>query len=214
MHFSKSKRSHSDNADLASAYAELEEDEEVDEEEMEAINKTDSDREAGNSVDIKELTQEVDEEHNLSQAKINLGCFALTKVCCVSVDVSVSTNLLIQLTKLAKHIFHASILHEDLTESCLKAKIEPKNIVCSISTRWNTGAKILQHSLYLHLALEKLIAIEHHNTAKSAQLKCFKLKKDEWDLLTQLELILLVRSSVLIRSQILTLSHLAFSESN
>ena len=138
------------------------------------------------------------EEHNLSQAEINLSCFALTKVCCVSVDVFVATNLHIQLTKLAKRIFHASVLREDLAESCIKAKIEPKNVLRSVSTQWNTVAETLRRSLYLRPALEKLIAIERHNTAKSVWLKRFKLKKDEWDLLTQLEPILLVRSSVLI----------------
>jgi hypothetical protein len=56
---------------------------------MEAANEIDSDREAGDSADIEELTQEVDDELDLSQAEINLGCFALTKVCCVSVDSSI-----------------------------------------------------------------------------------------------------------------------------
>jgi hypothetical protein len=56
---------------------------------MEAANEIDSDREAGDSADIEELTQEVDDELNLSQAENDLGCFALTKVCCVSVDLSI-----------------------------------------------------------------------------------------------------------------------------
>lgn len=73
-------------------------------------------------------------------------------------------------------------------------------------------AETLRRSLYLRPALEKLIAIERHNTAKSAWLKRFKLKKDEWELLTQLEPILLVISRVLIQSQILTICLLAFFE--
>jgi Asp-tRNA(Asn)/Glu-tRNA(Gln) amidotransferase C subunit len=72
-------------------------------------------------------------------------------------------------------------------------------------------AETLRRSLYLRPALEKLIAIERHNTAKSARLKRFKLKKDEWELLTQLEPILLVISCVL-QSQILTVCLLAFFE--
>jgi hypothetical protein len=95
---------------------------------------------------------------------------------------------------------------------CIKAKIEPKNVVRSVSTRWNSVAETLRRSLYLRPALEKLIAIERHNTAKSARLKRFKLKKDEWELLTQLEPILLVISRVLIQSQILTICLLAFFE--
>ena len=190
---------------------ELEEDEEVDEEEIEAADEIDPERETGDSADIEELTQEVDEELNLSQTDTDLGCFALTKVCCMFVDVPVFINPHIQLTKLAKRIFHASVLHEDLAESCIKAKIEPKNIVRSVPTRWNSVTKMLWRSLYLRLALEKLVAIEYHNTARSAQLKRFKLKKEEWELLTQLEPILLVRSSVLVQSRILTIDHLAFS---
>jgi hypothetical protein len=97
-----------------------------------------------------------------------------------------------QLTKLAKRIFHSSVLHEDLAESCVKARIEPKNVVRSVLTRWNSVAETLRRSLYLRLAIEKLVAIERHNTAKSARLKRFKLKKEEWDLLMQLEPILSV----------------------
>jgi len=54
----------------------------------------------------------------------------------------------------------------------------------------------LRHSLYLHPALERLVMIECHNTAKSARLKQFKLKKDKWELLVQLEPILSVNSFV------------------
>jgi len=108
-------------------------------------------------------------------------------------------NPSIQLTKLAKCIFHSLVLREDLAESCAKARIEPKNVVRSVPARWNSVAETLQHSLYLHPALEKLIAIEHHNTAKSVRLKRFKLKKEEWELLTQLEPILSVNFFFLIQ---------------
>ena len=79
--FSKSKKSVSDDADGdASTFAELEEDEEVDEEEIEAANEVDADREACDRADIEEVAREVDEELGLSLHDINLGCFALTKV--------------------------------------------------------------------------------------------------------------------------------------
>ena len=86
--FSKSKKSVSDDADAdASAFAELEEDEEIDKEEIEATNEVDADREACDRVDIEEVAQEVDEELGLSLADINLGCFALTKVRCMHVNI-------------------------------------------------------------------------------------------------------------------------------
>ena len=85
--FSKSKKSVSDDADGdagadddAGAFAELEEDEEVDEEEIEATNEVDADREACDRADIEEVARDVDEELGLSLYDINLGCFALTKV--------------------------------------------------------------------------------------------------------------------------------------
>ena len=79
--FSKSKKSVSDDADGdAGAFAELEEDEEVDEEEIEAANEVDADREACDRADIEEVARDVDEELGLSLYDINLGCFALTKV--------------------------------------------------------------------------------------------------------------------------------------
>lgn len=64
--------------------------------------------------------------------------------------------------------------------------------MCSVPTRWNSVAETLRRSLYLRLALEKLIVLERHNTDKSARLKRFKLRKEEWELLTQLEPILSV----------------------
>ena len=86
--FSKSKKSVSDDADGdAGAFAELKEDEEVDEEEIEAANEVDADREACDRADIEEVAREVDEELGLSLADINLGCFALTKVRCMHVNI-------------------------------------------------------------------------------------------------------------------------------
>jgi hypothetical protein len=57
--------------------------------------------------------------------------------------------------------------------------------------------------LYLHPVLEKLVAMECHNTVKSMQLKHFKLKKDEWELLAQLKPILSVDFFSLIGSKCL-----------
>lgn len=164
-------------------FAELDVDEEVDEEDIEAANEADLNREVSDSMDIEEVTWEVDEELGLTWSDINLGCFTLTKVCLYpSVNIFIAIYSSIQLTKLAKWIFHLPVLHKDLIEACTKAKIKPKNVMWSVLTCWSLVAEMLWHSLYLHPALEKLVIIKHHNTAKSAQLKCFKLKKEEWDL--------------------------------
>jgi hypothetical protein len=86
--FSKSKKSVSNDADGdASAFTELKEDEEVDEEEIEAANEVDADREASDRTNIEEVAREVDEELGLSLADINLGHFALMKVHCMHVNI-------------------------------------------------------------------------------------------------------------------------------
>lgn len=131
-----------------------------------------------------------------------------------NVTVFVFINFFIQLTKLAKRIFHSSVLREDLAESCVKARIKPKNVVRSVPTRWNLVAETLRRSLYLCSALEKLVMIERHNTAKSVQLKRFKLKKEEWELLIQLEPILSVNIFFLVQFYMLITNHSAFSQSN
>lgn len=64
-------------------------------------------------TDIEGVAQEVDKELAWSQADIN-RYFALTKMRCMrSAFVFIDTS--IQLTKLAKYIFHSPVLCGDLT---------------------------------------------------------------------------------------------------
>jgi len=86
--FLKSKKLVSNDPDGdAGAFAELEEDEEINKEEIKAANEVDADWEACDRVDIEEVAREVNEELGLSLADINLGCFALTKVRCMHVNI-------------------------------------------------------------------------------------------------------------------------------
>jgi hypothetical protein len=64
-------------------------------------------------------------------------------------NIFVSINLSAQLTKLTKRIFNSPVLCEDLAESCIKARIEPKNVVRSVPTHWNLIAEMLSRSLWV-----------------------------------------------------------------
>lgn len=59
-----------------------------------------------------------------------------------------------------------------------------------VATRWNSLTKVITRALYLRPALEKFVELSHHNTSRSARLRKFKLRAEEWEVLTQLESIL------------------------
>ena len=44
---------------------------------------------------------------------------------------------------------------------------------------------MVEQALQLQEALELLVVMEQHNRPQGARLGCFKLSKDEWELLTQ-----------------------------
>jgi len=54
---------------------------------------------------------------------------------------------------------------------------------------------MVEWALQLQEALKLLVVMEQHNRPRCARLECFKLSKDEWELLTQLFQILDVRDS-------------------
>ena len=57
----------------------------------------------------------------------------------------------------------------------------------AIATHWNTMAKLLGHALELHKPLNLLVNLEQHNKgSRDVHLQCFKLSKQEWELLEQL----------------------------
>jgi hypothetical protein len=67
------------------------------------------------------------------------------------------------------------------------AKIEPKKMICDVSTRWNSTAEMIQRALYLAPALKMLIIkAEHNKPGHGVCLACFKLSSGEWQLLADL----------------------------
>lgn len=99
---------------------------------------------------------------------------------------------LLKITKLAKRIFHSSLLRDDLASCCTRSKIEPKLIKRSVPTRWNSVAEMLNSALDIPGGLEKLVDLECHNQVAKTSLRRHKLNANEWKLLTQLRPILLV----------------------
>jgi hypothetical protein len=96
----------------------------------------------------------------------------------------------IQITKLAKRIFHSPLLTEDLEKCCIHAKIIPKRIKRSVATRWNSVAEMLCSALYLRDALDTLCVNEKHNMVKKTALRRLKLSKKEWEVVKDLERVL------------------------
>jgi len=99
------------------------------------------------------------------------------------------------MTKLAKRIFHSSLLREDLAASCARVRIEPKLIKRSVPTRWNSVAEMIESALHLRAALDRLVEMDRHNTVAKTRLRKLKILTKEWEVLSQLTKILSVCSS-------------------
>ena len=99
------------------------------------------------------------------------------------------------MTKLAKRIFHNSLLREDLAASCIHAKVEPKLIKRSVPTRWNSVAEMIKLALHLRTPLDRLVEMDRHNTVAKTRLRKLKILPKEWEVLSQLTKILSVCDS-------------------
>ena len=75
----------------------------------------------------------------------------------------------------------------------MKLKIPSRQVIRSVPTRWNSVAEMVKRALELRKALDKLVELDRHNTVAKTRLRRFKLKTDEWDLLVQLQPLLVVR---------------------
>lgn len=91
-----------------------------------------------------------------------------------------------------KHIFHNSILRDDLAAWCTRAKLEPKLIKRSVPMQWNSVAEMIESVLYLRIPLDRLVEMDRHNTVAKTRLRKLKILPKEWDILSQLTKVLLV----------------------
>jgi len=96
------------------------------------------------------------------------------------------------MTKLAKRVFHSSLLRDDLAACCVRVKVEPKLIQRSVPTRWNSVAEMIESALHLRLALDRLVEMDRHNTVAKTRLRNLKILQKEWEVLCQLKKILSV----------------------
>ena len=119
------------------------------------------------------------------------------------------------MTKLAKRIFHSSLLREDLAASCIRTKVKPRLIKRSVPTRWNSVTKMIESALHLRSALDRLVEMDRHNTVAKTRLRVLKIFPKEWEVLSQLTKILSVCDSNLHQSFICTdyLDHFSLSHS-
>ncbi|KAF7371898.1 Zinc finger BED domain-containing protein 4 [Mycena venus] len=151
-------------------------DEEEFEEELEGEgddDKVDPAVQASDDAAIADAAAEVNLEGwvPLLQCKdINLGCYAILKLC-----------------TLAKKVFHSPTPRIDLFKACKKCDVAPLLMVRNVSTQWNSTAMLLKRAVELKEPLKMLVGMEVHNCSRSARLGHFKLSKKEWELLEELE---------------------------
>lgn len=107
-----------------------------------------------------------------------------------------------QLKRLAKRIAHSSLLLSDLKKCCESCKLEPKKMIRSVETRWNSLTEVIGRALYLRPALERLVDLPHLNGTKTANLRKLKLSKDEWTILKQMHPLLKVCASISVSSKV------------
>ena len=75
---------------------------------------------------------------------------------------------------LANKIINSLTLKEDLETACRQSKIELKQMICDVSTHWNSTAELVQHALELSPALKILIVkVEHNKHNYGVCLHCF-----------------------------------------
>ena len=168
-------------------------DEEDENAEEESDDELDPDREARDELEIEEIGREVDRIQKATVADVLLGQSAMSKVMNTSPNCT-CTERHYQISKLATRIAHSPLMTDDLAECCKKAGIASKTIKRPVPTRWNSVAEMLWSAIQLCTPLNKLVLIDWHNTNAKSRIKKFKLKKEEWDLLMQLEPILVVSS--------------------
>lgn len=169
------------------------EDEEGENMEEESDDELDPDREASDKLEIRDIGWTVDRIQKVSTADVLLGRSAVSKVTNTSpLGVHALTCRYCQISKLATRIARSLLMTDDLAECCKKAGIASTTIKRPVPTRWNSVAEMLRSAIQLRIPLDKLVLIDRHNTNAKSRIKKFKLKKEEWDLLVQLEPILVV----------------------
>ncbi|TFK80244.1 hypothetical protein K466DRAFT_504227, partial [Polyporus arcularius HHB13444] len=91
---------------------------------------------------------------------------------------------------LTKRIYHSPELTQELAELCEKEKIKPLRVVRSVPTRWNSVAAESKRAIELRVAIEALVNVGRHGRTRGTRLKRYKLSKEQWELLTQLQPVL------------------------
>lgn len=82
-------------------------------------------------------------------------------------------------------------MREDMRLLCEKLNVPFRVLPRSIATRWNSTSEQIDCALDMQQVLTRLVTQEKYNTSRSAKLKRFALSQPEWELLRQLNPLLL-----------------------
>lgn len=103
---------------------------------------------------------------------------------------SLTFSFFFQLRTLAVKIVNSPTLRADLESCCRDVKIESKLMVRDVSTRWNSTSELVKRAIELKSALAILVVKAEHNRARGVRLKRFQLLPQEWQLLSDISLLL------------------------
>jgi hypothetical protein len=152
-----------------------EEDGEVAEADIEDADELEPSVEASNNAMIDQVAAELEEDSAadmppLTRAEINLGRFAITKVCCnYYVRIwKLTAHVICQLQNLTKRIFNSPTICANLEIAYTKSNTKPALMVHDVVTQWNSTSELLERALLLHKALTVLVGLEQHNKPHTA----------------------------------------------
>ncbi len=128
---------------------------------------------------------------------INLGRFALFKVCHSYYFIVYCLMSVLQLHTLALKISNSPTIRTDLEDICRACKIPSTSISKDVPTHWNSSAVMVESALPLQRALNMLVVKKEYNKSKGVHLQQYQLSANEWDLLKHLHPLLDVRLSCL-----------------
>lgn len=97
-------------------------------------------------------------------------------------------------------MFHSSTVRTDFKTCCEQAGIRHRLMKRAVATRWNSMSECISRALCLHPALERLLSWSKYNRSGRQGFRRYKLTREEWSMLEQLEPILAVRCHVFVIS--------------
>ncbi|THH18573.1 hypothetical protein EUX98_g8934, partial [Antrodiella citrinella] len=148
-----------------------------------------ADQDDPNNEDEDEFeTEEGREEDDTRIVNQVVAAVAAEDVEDIDLDASrVARFAITKLSQLAKRVFHSPAICADLKIQCESCKIQPKQMIRSVATRWNSTSESITRALELQLALNKLLSLSKYERGGNKSLKRFKNTDAEWTVLEELK---------------------------